>query len=80
LFGSRARGTMQFDSDWDILILLNKDEVTLDMEYSITDPLYDLELKYGEVISTSIYSEKEWNSKYRITPFYSNVMSEGKLL
>jgi hypothetical protein len=27
-----------------------------------------------------VYSEKEWNSKHSVTPFYSNVMREGKLL
>jgi uncharacterized protein len=80
LYGSRARGTMKADSDWDILILLNKDKITMDVERDVTYPLYDLEFEIGEVISPMVYSEKEWNSKYRITPFYSSVMREGKLL
>jgi uncharacterized protein len=80
LYGSRARGTMKPDSDWDLLILLNKDKITTDVERNITYPLYDLELEIGEVISPMIYSEKEWNSKHSVTPFYSNVMTEGKLL
>jgi hypothetical protein len=49
-------------------------------EQKITYPLYDLELDTGEVISPMIYSETEWNTKYRITPFYQNVMREGRLL
>ena len=80
LYGSRARGTMKPDSDWDILILLNKDKITNEIEKNVTYPLYDLEFEIGEVISPMVYSEREWNSKHKITPFYSNVMREGKLL
>jgi uncharacterized protein len=80
LFGSRARDTMKPDSDWDLLILLNADKITTDIERNVTYPLYDLEFEIGEVISPMVYSEKEWNSKHSITPFYSNVMREGKLL
>lgn len=80
LYGSRARGTMKPDSDWDLLILLNNDKITTDIERNVTYPLYDLEFEIGEVISPMVYSEKEWNSKHSITPFYSNVMREGKLL
>jgi uncharacterized protein len=80
LYGSRARGTMKADSDWDLLILLNEDKITTEIEKNVTYPLYDLEFEIGEVISPMVYSEKDWNSKHRITPFYSNVMREGKLL
>lgn len=80
LYGSRVRGTANTESDWDILILLNRDKISSDVESEITDPLYDLEFDTGEVISPMIYSEKEWNTKYSITPFYHNVMREGKLL
>lgn len=80
LYGSRVRGTAHSESDWDILILLNKKRITLEIEESITYPLYDLEFDTGEIISPMIYSENEWNTKYKITPFYHNVMLEGKLL
>ena len=80
LYGSRARGSATTDSDWDLLILLKKDKISNEVEQSITFPLYDLEFETGEIISPMIYSEKEWNSKYSITPFYSNVMREGQLL
>jgi len=72
LYGSRVRETSHKESDWDILILLAQEK--------ITDPLYDLEFEIGEVISPIIYSENEWNTKYSVTPFYHNVMKEGKLL
>jgi predicted nucleotidyltransferase len=80
LYGSRVRGTATNESDWDFLILLNKEKITNEIEEELTSPLYDLEFDTGEVISPMIYSEKEWNSKYRVTPFYHNVMKEGQLL
>ena len=80
LYGSRVRETSHVESDWDILILLARDKITNEIEGKITDPLYDLEFEIGEIISPMIYSENEWNSKYSVTPFYHNVMKEGKLL
>lgn len=80
LYGSRAKGTSNSDSDWDLLILIDTEKITLELENEITDPLYDLEFDLGEVISPMVYTEYEWNNKYRITPFYENVMSEGYLI
>lgn len=80
LYGSRSRGTAKRNSDWDLLILLNKDTISQEDEQKIAYPLYDLEFDTGEVISPMIYSEKEWNTKYKITPFYQNVIREGRLL
>lgn len=80
LYGSRVRGTAKEDSDWDVLILLQRDIVTREIEEDLFDPLYDLELDSGEIISPMIYSEQEWNNKYQVTPFYQNVMRERRLL
>lgn len=80
LYGSRVRGTSKTNSDWDILILLNKDKITAEIEQEITYPLYDLEFETGEIISPMVYSEKEWNTKYKIASFFQNVMGEGLLL
>ena len=71
---------MKSDSDWDLLILLNKDKITDEVEKNVTYPLYDLEFEIGEVISPMVYSEWEWNSRHKVTPFYANVMKEGKLI
>ena len=62
------------------MILLNRDKITSDIEKEITNSLYDFEFESGQIISPMVYSEKEWNSKYKITPFYKNVMREGRLL
>ena len=80
LYGSRSRGNAKSESDWDLLILLNRDEISLDLEREITYPLYDLEFETGEIISPMLYTENEWNTKYSITPFYRNVMREGQML
>ncbi len=80
LYGSRARGTSLPDSDWDLLILLNRDKITHEIEESITYPLYDLEIELGEVICPMVYTEEEWKNKYVVTPLYKNIMREGKAL
>lgn len=80
LYGSHSRGSSNDDSDWDLLILLDKDIITSGDETDITYPLFDLEFDTGEIISPMVYSEKEWNSKYKVTSFYKNVMREGKLI
>lgn len=59
LYGSRSKGTARSDSDWDLLILLNRDRISYEVELEISSPLYDLEFDTGEVISPMIYSEKE---------------------
>ena len=80
LYGSRAKGNAHKDSDWDLLILLNRDKITSEIENEITSPLYDLEFETGEIISPMVYTLKEWNTKYNVTPFYKNVMKEGHLI
>ena len=43
LFGPQARGDAREDSDWDILILLNKDKVELDDHDYISYPFLNLD-------------------------------------
>ncbi len=77
LFGSRARNDFHADSDWDILVLMDKDKISLADEQSLRHSLYDIELDTGEVLSLLIYSKNEWNSKLKVTPLYKNVKKEG---
>lgn len=76
LYGSRARDEENNLSDWDILILLNQVNITSALERKISYPLYDIEFEIGEIISPMIYSVSEWETKYKVTPFYQNVMKE----
>lgn len=77
LYGSRARGDAKNDSDWDVLILLNKPKVSLKDEQIFRHKLYDIALETGQCISTFVYSKKEWNSKFSVTPLYENIKKEG---
>jgi len=76
LFGSRARGDERIDSDWDILILIPK-ESSLREEQKFRHKLYEIELYYGQAISTFVHSKKEWEKKHQITPLYQNIKQEG---
>ena len=80
LFGSEARGNARFDSDVDVLILLDKEKITLRDRQEVTYPLYDVELETGIVISPKVFSKKQWENQLSITPFYRNVMKEGVVL
>ena len=77
LYGSRARKDAKRDSDWDILVLLNKPLVTLKDEQRIRHSLFDIELETGESISTFVYSFDDWNTRLSVTPLYENVKNEG---
>lgn len=77
LYGSRARGTAKSDSDWDILILLNQEIINLNLEQKFRHNLYDIEIDTGEVISTYVVSKHDWETKYSITPLYTNIKKEG---
>jgi uncharacterized protein len=76
LYGSRARGDEQSDSDWDLLILVDSDS---DLEYEkvFRHALYDLELEMGEAFSVTVHNKNKWKSKYWMTPLYLNISREG---
>ena len=80
LYGSRARGDIHKESDWDILILLDQDKVSRLEEVPFRNNIFDLQLEYGEDISIFALSKKEWNGKHSVTPFYQNVMKERILI
>lgn len=77
LFGSRARGDNRFDSDWDILILIDSMTVTNEIEDKFRNDLYDLEIESGQLISTFIYTKDFWETKLVFFPLYKNVKKEG---
>lgn len=77
LYGSRARKDYTGESDWDILVLMDKDQITLKDEQNLRHSLYDIELDTGEIVSLMIYSQNEWKTRQRITPFYKNIEREG---
>ena len=79
LYGSRARGDARSDSDWDILILLDKDTLDQSDYDNVSYPFVLLGCDLGQEINPIMYTTKEWES-YRITPFYENVTRDGIVL
>lgn len=77
LFGSRARGDYKSYSDWDILILVDENKVTNEIEDKFRNELYDIELETGQVISTFIYSKKYWANNLIFSPLYKSVKKEA---
>ena len=77
LYGSRARGDAQPDSDWDLLILLDG-PVEHHHAAAMHHQLYHLELETDTVLSALVLSKEAWDSPLsRAMPFYMNVVSEG---
>jgi len=72
LYGSQARGEERKDSDWDLLILLNKPQVEESDYDNLSFPLTFLGWQIGETISPQIYTRKEWDSMSYL-PYYKNV-------
>jgi uncharacterized protein len=79
LFGSRARGDAREDSDWDLLILLDKPQIEASDFDRISYPLYELGWQEGEQFSPKLYTVKDW-LKRSFTPFYKNIEKEGIVL
>jgi predicted nucleotidyltransferase len=77
LYGSFARGDQRKGSDMDLIILLDKDEVSREDEKKIKYPLYEIEFDSGQVISPLVISRKDWETRHKVTPFYESVISEG---
>ena len=79
LYGSRARGDYNDNSDWDLLILFDKPELS-DSDYdNVSFPFTLLGWNIGELISPQMYTKKEWDS-ISFLPFYKNVEQDKIVL
>ena len=60
LYGSRARNEATEDSDWDLLILLDKQEIEKQDRDEVAYPFRALSWDVGELISPIIYTKENW--------------------
>lgn len=80
LFGSRARGDAHRDSDWDILVLLDKPRLEEDDHDLYGFPFWELGWKINAMIHPMMYTEADWNS-HKVDPlFRKNVERDGIVL
>lgn len=69
LFGSRSRDDWKPDSDYDILIVLEKKDREIISQ--LYDAVIDILISTGKLISLKIFPESEFNRMKAIpTPFY----------
>lgn len=72
LYGSQARGDAHAKSDWDLLVLLDKDKIEGSDYDNYAFPLNMLGWQHNADISPVLYTMKEWNEN-AITLFHFNV-------
>ena len=76
LFGSRARGDARDDSDWDVLILLDKDRITSQDIDDYSYPLREMGWELGQSINAILYTKRDWG-KSIASPLRQNVTEDG---
>lgn len=79
VYGSRARGDAAPDSDWDVLILLDKPSISLGDYDKYSYPLWELGWKYDTLINTTLFTRKEWKEN-SYTLFNHNVRTDAVAL
>ncbi len=79
LFGSKAKGDFNPDSDIDVLLVVRKR--TEDILERIAELHLEVDLKYDPRISLIIFSEHEYKQNMAFeSPFIRNIEREGILL
>ncbi|MGB4576190.1 MAG: nucleotidyltransferase domain-containing protein [Paludibacter sp.] len=76
LFGSRANGNCSEDSDYDVLIVLNRDYDARD-ENTLYDLCYDIDLKYNIIIDAHFISLREIDTLKGKQPIFTTALKTG---
>jgi predicted nucleotidyltransferase len=74
LFGSKARGDSDDDSDVDVLIIVNQKDLALRRD--IIDICSDLSLEYDVLLSPRVIPDERWQA-IRNFRFYKNVVRDA---
>jgi uncharacterized protein len=75
LFGSRARGDNAKDSDFDVFIEVK--EISKQIKKIIQDIAWEISFENEVVITPIIFSKKEIDLTYKISPFYKSILKDG---
>lgn len=76
LFGSRARGDAEADSDMDVLVVVTEasPEICREIRYLAVE----VWLEYGIYLSTRIWSQAHWRQLQQLqTLLYQNIQRDG---
>ena len=77
LFGSQARGDAREDSDWDLLVLIDKEKRNFNEDTDMYGyPFVELGWNHGVAINAIVHAKGQWE-QIKSFPFYKNVMREG---
>ena len=74
LFGSRARGDAQDDSDYDVIVVV--DRRSPDVRETLLGIEVDLLDRHGSLVACLLRDEREWEASRRM-PIGLNVAREG---
>ena len=77
LFGSKARGDDDPESDIDLLLLTTR-PIYWKERHSIVEALFDVEMKYDVVISIIVNSVNDWQTGLSsLLPVHEEITQEG---
>ena len=79
LYGSQARGDSHAASDWDLLVLIDKQKQDFEDFDNYSYPFIELGASLGVPISAHLYTNAEWR-RMSFTPFFHNVEHDRKVL
>lgn len=79
LFGSQARGNERADSDWDVLVIIDKEKLSADDHDLYSYPFWELGWKIDAMIHPAVYTRHDWQTKSNPI-FRNNVEREGIVL
>lgn len=79
LYGSRARNEAHADSDWDLLILLDKAQTTATDFDEVAYPFVEAGWEFQANVNPQLYTYGEWSER-AVTPYYQNVEQDKVLI
>lgn len=77
LYGSKANGTDDVESDIDLLVLTSRD-LGWKERGAMTDALFDIGMAHGVVISPLVVSAAEWErGRFSVLPIHDVIAGSG---